>query len=334
MQAIVQEKYGSGDVLETRDLDKPQIGDGDVLVRVHAASVHVGDWILMTGSPFVMRFATGLRKPANPVPGTDLAGTVEAVGKDVTRHRPGDEVFGWCAGAFAEYASAPEDQLISKPANLTFEQAAAVGVSATTALQLLRDNGKVQPGQKVLINGASGGVGTFAVQIAKAFGAEVTGVCSTRNIELVRSLGADHVVDYKHEDFTTTGKRYDLIIDNVGNHSPLALRRALVPNGTVIIVGAPKDGPWIGTFWGIIRGTVLSWFVDEKFQFFIASLNRDNLSFLAGLAREGKMRSVIDRRYSLDEVPAAIDYLASWRARGKVVVNISSSEPQNLHSTL
>ena len=188
-------------------------------MRVHAASVHVGDWILMTGSPFVMRFATGLRKPKNQVPGTDVAGTVEAVGSDVKGLRPGDEVFGWCAGAFAEYARAPEDQFIKKPANLTFEQAAAVGVSASTALQLLRDNGKVQPGQKVLINGASGGVGTFAVQIAKAFGAEVTGVTSTKNVELVRSIGADHVIDYTKEDFTEGGPRYDLILDNVGNHS-------------------------------------------------------------------------------------------------------------------
>ena len=196
MKAIVQDKYGSAEVLETRDVEKPQIGGNEVLVRVHAASIHVGDWILMTGSPMVMRMATGLRKPKNPVPGTDVAGTVEAVGKDVQRLRPGDEVFGWCAGAFAEYASASEDQFVLKPANLTFEQAAAVGVSATTALQLLRDNGKVQPGQKVLINGASGGVGSFAVQIAKAFGAEVTGVCSTKNVDMVRSIGADHVVDY------------------------------------------------------------------------------------------------------------------------------------------
>src|SRR5687767_9852881 len=196
MKAIVHDRYGSAEVLDSRDIEKPQIGDDEVLVRVHAASVHVGDWILMTGSPFVMRMATGLRKPKNPVPGTDVAGTVEAVGKDVQRLRPGDEVFGWGAGAFAEYVAASEDQFIPKPANLTFEQAAAVGVSATTALQLLRDNGKVQPGQTVLINGASGGVGTFAVQIAKALGAEVTGVSSTKNLGMVRSIGADHVIDY------------------------------------------------------------------------------------------------------------------------------------------
>ena len=201
MKAIVQDHYGSQDALKLRDIDKPDIGDDEVLVRVHAASVHVGDWILMTGVPHFMRMATGLRRPKNRVPGTDIAGTVEAVGKDVQRLRPGDEVFGWCTGAFAEYARAREDQFVLKPARLAFEEAAAVGVSATTALQLLRDQGKIRPGQKILINGASGGVGTFAVQIAKAFGAEVTGVCSTRNVDMVRSIGADHVIDYTHEDF-------------------------------------------------------------------------------------------------------------------------------------
>jgi NADPH:quinone reductase-like Zn-dependent oxidoreductase len=202
MQAIVQDRYGSAEVLEAQEIDKPEIGDDEVLVRVHAASIHVGDWILMTGSPFIMRLATGLRKPKNRVPGTDVAGTVEAVGKDVTQLRAGDEVFGWGVGAFAEYARATEDQFVKKPANLTFEEAASVGVSATTALQLLRDNGNVKPGQKVLINGASGGVGTFAVQIAKAFGAEVTGVSSTKNLGMVRSIGANHVIDYTREDFT------------------------------------------------------------------------------------------------------------------------------------
>ena len=206
-------------------------------VRVHAASVHVGDWILVRGVPYVLRMASGLRKPKNRVPGTDIAGTVEAVGKDVTQLRPGDEVFGWCTGAFAEYACAGEDHFVPKPANLTFEQAAAVGVSASTALQLLRDQGKVQPGQKVLINGASGGVGTFAVQIAKAFGAEVTGVCSTRNVDMVRSIGADHVIDYTQEDFTQGGQRYDFILDNVGNHSLSATRRALTPNGKLLSNG-------------------------------------------------------------------------------------------------
>lgn len=207
MKAIVQDRYGSAEVLEARDVEKPQIGDTEVLVRVHAASIHVGDWILMTGSPYLMRMATGLRKPKNQVPGTDIAGTIEGVGEDVKGLRPGDDVFGWCTGAFAEYASASEDHFVLKPANLTFEQAAAIGVSATAALQLLRDEGHVQPGQKVLINGASGGVGTFAVQIAKAFGADVTGVCSTKNLDMVRSIGADHVIDYTTEDFRKGGPR-------------------------------------------------------------------------------------------------------------------------------
>src|SRR3954453_13762991 len=215
MKAIVQDTYGSADVIHLREIAKPEIGENDVLVRVRAASVHVGDWILMTGSPFVMRFATGLRKPKNPVPGTDVAGTIQAVGSGVKGLKPGDDVFGWCAGAFAEYAVGREDHFLPKPANLTFEQAAAVGVSASTALQLLRDDGKVQPGQKVLINGASGGVGSFAVQIAKAFGAEVTGVTSTKNVQMVERLGADHVIDYTKEDFRAGTERYDLILDNV-----------------------------------------------------------------------------------------------------------------------
>ena len=322
MQAIVQEKYGSDDVLETRDLDKPQIGDGDVLVRVRAASVHVGDWILMTGSPFVMRFATGLRKPANPVPGTDVAGTVEAVGKDVTRHRPGDEVFGWCAGAFAEYASAPEDQLISKPANLTFEQAAAVGVSATTALQLLRDNGKVQPGQKLLINGASGGVGTFAVQIAKAFGAEVTGVTSTRNVDLVRSIGADHVVDYTREDFTSGEGRYDLILDNVGNHSMARTRRALKPTGTLISNGGGHAGGKLGR---TIRAMLASMFVHQQARPTVKTQNHDDLVALKELVEAGTITPVIDSTYSLRETAKAIGRVASGRARGTIVVSILGS---------
>ena len=229
-------------------------------------------------------------------------------------------------GAFAEYVAVREDRAVAhKPPNLSYEQAAAIPVAAVTALQALRDQGHLQAGQKVLINGASGGVGTFAVQIARSFGAEVTGVCSTRNVELVRSIGADHVIDYKKEDFTEAGERYDLIVDNVGNHSPLALRRVLKPNGIVVIVGAPKRGPWIGMFWGVIRAMVLSWFVDEQFVFFVASLKHDDLNFLAGLAREGKMTSVIDRHYTLSEVPAAIEYLAGWHARGKVIVRLDDS---------
>ena len=232
-----------------------------MLVRVRAASVHLGDWILMTGSPFVMRFATGLRAPKHRVPGTDVAGTVEAVGAGVERLRPGDEVFGWCAGAFAEYARASEDQFVAKPANLSFEQAAALGVSASTALQLLRDDGKVQPGQKVLINGASGGVGTFAVQIAKALGAEVTGVCSTRNVDLVRSIGADHVIDYTQDDFTAGTERYDLILDNVGNHSMARTRRALAPGGMLISNGGGHADGKLGR---TIRALLASMVVREQ----------------------------------------------------------------------
>ena len=228
MKAIVQDRYGNPEaVLGLQEIAKPAVKDGEALVRVHAASIHVGDWLVVTGVPYIARPAYG--KPKGRVPGTDIAGTVEAVGNGVTGLRPGDEVFGWCTGAFAEYASAPPDHFVPKPANLTFEQAAAVGVSASTALQLLRDQGKIKPGQKVLINGASGGIGTFAVQVAKAFGAEVTGVCSTRNVEMVRSIGADHVIDYTRQDFTRNGHLFDFILDNVANHSLSDTRRVLTP---------------------------------------------------------------------------------------------------------
>lgn len=335
MKAVMQRCYGPPQTLTLEEVARPTPAANEVLVRVDAAAVNPLDWHSVAGWPYLMRLSSGLRTPDDPRTGADFAGTIEAVGEQVTRYKVGDRVFGGRAGAFAEYIVVREDRGIAAiPDELGFEEAAAIPVAGVTALQALRDHGHLQPGQKVLINGASGGVGTFAVQIAKSFGAEVTGVCSTRNIELVRSLGADHVIDYKHQDFTTAGKRYQLIIDNVGNQSPFALRRALVPNGTVIIVGAPKHGPWIGMFSGIVRGKVLSWFVDEKFEFFVARLNHDDLTFLAGLAQQGKMKSVIDRRYSLSEVPAAIDYLAGWHARGKVVVDINSSEPQSLQSTL
>jgi NADPH:quinone reductase-like Zn-dependent oxidoreductase len=319
MKAIVQDNYGTSGVLKTRDLDKPQIGDDEVLVRVHAASVHVGDWILMTGSPFVMRFATGLRKPKNRVPGTDVSGTVEAVGKDVTRHRPGDEVFGWCAGGFAEYASVPEDQFIPKPANLTFEQAAAVGVSATTALQLLRDNGKVQPGQKVLINGASGGVGTFAVQIATAFGAEVTGVCSTKNVDMVRAIGADHVVDYTREDFTTGEHRYDLILDNVGSHSMARTRRALTPQGILISNGGGHTDGKLGR---TVRTMLVSMFVRQQASPTVKTQNHDDLVALKELVETGRITPVIDGTYPLSETPKAIDRVAAGHTRGTIVIDV------------
>ena len=319
MQAIVQDKYGSADILEPRDIDRPEIGDGEVLVRVHAASVHVGDVIIMTGSPYLMRMATGLRKPKNQVPGTDIAGTVEAVGKDVKGLHPGDDVFGWCTGAFAEYASASEDHFVLKPANLTFEQAAAVGVSATTALQLLRDNGHVQPGQKVLINGASGGVGTFAVQIAKAFGAEVTGVCSTKNVELLRSIGADHVIDYTKEDFRKAEPRYDLILDNVGDHSMSATRRALAPNGMLISNGGGHAGGALGR---MIRLTIVSMFVRQQGRPSPKFQNRADFEVLKKLVEAGKVTPVIDGSYPLRETPKAIGQVAAGHARGTVVIAI------------
>lgn len=322
MKAIVQETYGSAEVLQAREIEEPQVGDGEVLVRVHAASVHVGDWILMTGKPFVMRMATGLRKPKHPVPGTDVAGTVEAVGKDVQHLRPGDDVFGWCAGAFAEFASAPEGQFIKKPANLSFEQAAAVGVSATTALQLLRDNGKVKPGQKVLVNGASGGVGSFAVQIAKAFGAEVTGVTSTKNVDLVRSIGADHVIDYTLEDFTEGGPRYDLIFDNVGNHSMSRTRRALVTTGTLISNGGGhSDGKLART----LRTMIVSVFVRQQASPSVKTQNHDDLVALKELVEAGKVTPVIDGTYPLSETPEAIRRVAGGHARGTIVIDLLTS---------
>ncbi len=319
MQAIVQDRYGAAEVLESRDIDRPEIGEGEVLVRVHAASIHVGDVIVMTGSPFLMRLATGLRKPKNRVPGTDIAGTVEAVGKDVNGLRAGDDVFGWCTGAFAEYASASEDHFTLKPPNLTFVQAAAVGVSATTALQLLRDNGHVQPGQQVLINGASGGVGTFAVQIAKAFGAEVTGVCSTKNLELVRSIGADHVIDYTKEDFRKGGPRYDLILDNVGDHSMSATRRALAPNGTLISNGGGHAGGALGR---MIRLTIVSMFVRQQGKPSPKFQNRADLLVLKELVEAGEIAPVIDETYPLPETPRAIGHVAAGHARGTVVIAI------------
>ena len=319
MQAIVQDRYGSPDVLKTQDLPKPDIGDTEVLVRVHAASIHVGDWILMTGSPFVMRLATGLRRPKTRIPGTDIAGTVEAVGRAVTALRPGDEVFGWCAGAFAEYARASEDQLAKKPVNLSFEQAAAVGVSASTALQLLRDNGKVQSGQKVLINGASGGVGTFAVQIAKALGAEVTGVTSTKNIEMVRSIGADRVIDYTREDFTAGAERYDLILDNVGNHSMARTRRALTPDGTLISNGGGHSDGKLGR---TVRAMLVSMFVRQQAAPTVKTQNHDDLVALKGLVEAGKVTPVIDRTYPLAQTPQAIGHVAGGHARGTVVLTV------------
>ena len=330
MQAIVQDRYGSTETLEAEEVTKPEIAGNEVLVRVHAASVHVGDWVLMTGVPYVMRMATGVRRPKNRVPGTDLAGTVEAIGPDVQSLKTGDEVFGWCAGAFAEYASAAEDHFVKRPANLTFEQSAAVGVSATTALQLLRDDGKVQPGQRVLVNGASGGVGSFAVQIAKAFGAEVTGVTSTKNLELVRSIGADHVVDYTQADFRTGPARYDLILDNVGDRSMADTRRALAPNGMLISNGG---GHAPGKLGRTIRTAIVSMFVPQQGRPSLKSQNHDDLVVLKELVEAGKVTPVIGGTYSLDQTAEAIGHVAAGHARGTVVIAVMRASKAEISTT-
>jgi len=323
MKAIVYRCYGSPDVLKFEDIARPTAADNEVLVKVHAAAVNPLDWHYMRGTPYIMRMDAGLGAPKNPQLGVDFAGTVEAVGRNVTRFRPGDEVFGGRTGAFAEYVRVREDRALAlKPANVTFEQAAAVPIAAITALQALRDKGRIQPGQKVLINGASGGVGTFAVQIAKSFGAEVTGVCSTRNVEMVRSLGADHVIDYTQEDFTKGGQRYDLILDNVGNHSLSEYRRVLNPKGAFVVVGGPNNGQWIGPMIGPIKASLLSPFVSQKLVMILAQLNKEDLTILHDLMQAGKVTPVIDRRYSLSEVPAAIRYLEEGHARGKVVISL------------
>jgi NADPH:quinone reductase-like Zn-dependent oxidoreductase len=323
MKAIVQDTYGSTDVLELRDIDRPEIADDEVLVRVHAAGVARGVWHVMTGLPYPIRIAGyGLRAPKTPVPGTDVAGVVEAVGQDVTRFQPGDEVFGIGKGAFAEYARAPENKLAPKPANLTFEQAAVVPVSGLTALQGLRDHARVEPGQKVLIIGASGGVGTFAVQLAKAFGAEVTAVCSTTKVDMVRSLGADHVIDYTRDDFAEGEQRYDVILDIGGNPSLSRLRRALAPKGTLVIVGGETGGRWLGGTDRQLRALLLSRFVDQKLMTFIAKENHEDLIVLKELIESGKITPVIDRTYPLTEAPQAIRYLEQGHARGKVVITV------------
>lgn len=323
MKAIVQGTYGSADVLEFRDIDKPEIADDEVLVRVYAAGVDRGVWHQMTGLPYPIRLAGyGLRAPKTQTPGMDVAGVVEAVGKDVTKFQPGDEVFGIGAGSFAEYARANQDKLLPKPANLTFEQAAAVAVSGLTALQGLRDQGRVEPGQQVLIIGASGGVGTFAVQLAKAFGAEVTGVCSTTKVDLVRSLGADHVIDYTRDDFADGRQRYDVILDIGGNASLSRLRRALAPKGILVIAGGETDGRWLGGSDRQIRALMLSPFVGQKLGTFISSQNHQDLIVLKELIEAGKVTPAIDRAYPLSEVPMAIRYVEEGRARGKVVITV------------
>ncbi len=322
MKAIVYRCYGSADVLELEDVAKPVPADDEVLVKVHAAAVNPLDWHYMRGSPYVIRLGSGLGAPNEPGLGVDFAGTVEAVGGNVTRFKPGDEVFGGGSGAFAEYVTVREDRALAlKPANMTFAQAAAVPIAGITALQALRDKGKLEPGLKVLINGASGGVGTFAVQIAKSFGAEVTGVSSTRNLEMVRSIGADHVIDYTQEDYTESGQRYDLIIDNVGNHSLLENRRVLNPDGILVMVGGPT-GNWLGFLMRPIKALVLSPFVGQEFVMILAKLRQDDLTILGDLMETGKVTPVIDRRYRLSEVPAAIRYSEEGHARGKIIIDL------------
>jgi NADPH:quinone reductase-like Zn-dependent oxidoreductase len=321
IKAIVQNKYGSPDVLELKDIDKPAARENEVLVRVQAAAVNIADWHLLRGIPYAMRPAVGLLKPKHEIPGLDLAGRVEAVGGAVEQFQPGDEVFGWCHGAFAEYACAEENSLLAKPGNLTFEQAAAVGDSAFTALTAVRDQGRIQPGQKVVINGASGGVGTFAVQIAKSFGAEVTGVCSTRNVDMVRSIGADQVIDYTQEDFTRARQRYDAMLDLVGSRSLSDCRRSLTPQGTYVLVGVSDMGRWLGLARQIKVLSSLP-FVRQQMRIFITRHTRDDLIVLTDLVESGKVAPVIDRRYQLSEVPEALRYQGEGHARGKLVIVI------------
>jgi NADPH:quinone reductase-like Zn-dependent oxidoreductase len=322
MKAIVRDAYGSVDVLRLAEVDTPVAREGEVLVRVHAAGVDQGVWHLMTGTPYAMRLAGfGVRAPKNPALGYDVAGRVEAVGAQVTVFRPGDEVFGTCRGSFAEYAAASADRLASKPDSVSFEQAAAVPISGYAALQAVRDHGGVRAGQRVLIIGAGGGVGTFAVQIAKADGAEVTGVCSTAKVGLVRSIGADHVIDYTREDFADGRSRYDVILDIAGNRSLSELRRALTPRGTLVIVGAEDAGNWLGIR-RQLRAAALSPFVRQKLGFFISKERRQDLEELRKLLEAGAIRPVVDRTFPLEEVPDAIRYLRDGRARGKVVITV------------
>jgi NADPH:quinone reductase-like Zn-dependent oxidoreductase len=323
MQAIVNTEYGPPEELELREVERPAMDADGVLVRVRAASVNPLDWHVMRGEPYLVRLTEGLRRPKRSIPGIDLAGVVETVGANVTELKPGDEVFGSRGGAFAEYVRGGQGNFVPKPARLSFEQAAAVPTAAVTALQALRDRGNVQPGQTVLVNGASGGVGTFTVQMAKAFGAEVTGVCSTRNVELVTSLGADHVVDYIAEDFVRAGKRYDLIVDNVGNRSLSDFRKALAPKGTLVLVGGkPEMGRWIDPLVGVVGALVLSPFVGQRLLPLMAKHSRADTLVLAELVESGKITPVIDRTYPLSETPEAIRYLEAGHAQGKVVITV------------
>lgn len=322
MQAITQGGYGTPDVLTFSERDQPAPKDGEVLVRVHAAAIHPGDQLALTGRPYVIRPMFGLRRPRNPVRGFDVAGTVAELGGGVTEWRVGDEVFGEGKGTLAEYTVARPDKLARKPASVTFAQAAATPVSALTALHALRDHAKVRSGHRVLINGAAGGIGTFAVQLAASYGAEVTGVCSAGNAELVRSLGADHVIDYRQDDFTRTGERYDVILDNVGNHSLSALRRALVPGGILLPNNGTAGNRWTGTIGRIVAANVLSLFVRERLTTFVSMPNRDDLAVLAQLLESGTITPVIGKTYPLAQAPDAFRELLTGHARGKLVITV------------
>ena len=327
MQAYVRSCYGSAGVLELVEVERPVPADGEVLVRVHSAAINPLDWHYLTGTPYLMRLESGLGRPRSDRLGVDFAGTVAAVGHGVTRFKAGDAVFGSKWGAFAEYVVVREDRaLVPKPGNLSFEQAAAVPVAGVTALQGLRDKGGIRAGQKVLVNGASGGVGTFAVQIASAFGAEVTGVSSSRNVELVRSLGARHVIDYTREDFTRGEQRYDLILDNVGNHPLRQVRRVLAPGGVHVLVGGPKENRWVGPLPNFAKAPLVSAFSSESTVVLLSSMDRKDLEELRDLMEAGKVTPVIDRRYALQQLPEAIRYLETKRARGKVVITVIPDE--------
>jgi NADPH:quinone reductase-like Zn-dependent oxidoreductase len=321
MKAIVRDTYGSPDVLKLREIEKPELTDDGVLVRVHAASVARGDWYTLTGL-YVGRAEMGLRKPKSRLIGGDFAGTVEAVGRDVTGFQPGDEVFGGRSGALAEYVCARVRSVALKPAHLTFDEAAAVPTSALTALQGLRDRGQIQPGQNVLINGASGGVGTFAVQIAKALGAEVTAVCSTGNVDLVRSIGADRVVDYTREDFTRSDQRYDLMFDNAGSRSWSECKRVLKPHATVVLVGGQMGGRLLGPLGHVIKMRLAAVLSSRKAVFFVAKFNSADMEVLRELLEAGNVKPVIDRRYELSQIAEAFRYMGEGHAQGKVVITV------------
>src|SRR5262245_16606852 len=322
MRAIVHERYAPPSLLQLREVERPEVGPGDVLVRVHAASLNAGDWYGVTGL-LVARVGQGLRRPKSPGVGSDLAGVVEAVGESVTQFRPGDEVFGMRGGALAEYVAVPEDRaLVTKAPGVSFEQAASVPVAALTALQGLRDHGKLEPGQRVLVNGASGGVGTFAVQIAKALGAEVTAVCSSRNVEAAGSLGADHVVDYTRDDFTTGDARYDLVLDVAGSRSWRELRRVLAPDARVVVIGAKRGNGVLGPLAHVLRMRLASIGSSQAMVFFIAKPNKEDLGFVQELVAAGTVKPVIEQRYELHEAPAALTYLGEGHARGKLIVTV------------